>query len=205
MAALNYNDTVSLFNNLKQSIDEFYVLNQHLENSGVFSMSKILRNCLKMDHFLNSNFESLWKMEHDDLRELREKLQSIPVEIIKHNDNDSDDDLDDDSYCDMPPLIPVETNDITEINYDDMPPLIPLSSVFSSQNGLNEEDMSSVYSVCTLDKAVLSPSRPQTPVNIPYTFRQSTPPTVLRSSMWGWPPVYNSMSALSFNQEVRDL
>jgi len=213
MATLNYDNTVSLFNDLKKSIDEFYLLNQHLENCNVFSMSKILRNCTKMEYFLNSNFEYLWKMEHDEVRELREKLENIPVEIIKNKDDLSDDSDDDDDYDDMPPLIqmcnndippliPIYNNDISDIIYDDIPPLIPAS------NPTTDDDEVSVHSVCSIDKAVFIPSRPESPVNdeykIPNTFRANSPPTVLKTSLWGWPLMYNSNSALLFNEGVRN-
>ena len=79
---INNSDALMLFNNLKLSIDTFYSKNSHLQESGVFNMSEIIRNCNKMEAYLNGDYESLWRMEHQDATDLRNRLETVPVEIV---------------------------------------------------------------------------------------------------------------------------
>jgi hypothetical protein len=110
---INNSDALMLFNNLKLSIDTFYSKNSHLQESGVFNMSEIIRNCNKMEAYLNGDFESLWRMEHQDATDLRNRLETVPVEIVH------------DEFEDMPPL---ESDVLSDVS-DSMPPLVPFDVV----------------------------------------------------------------------------
>ena len=106
MTTIDTNENLALFNNLKKSIDDFYSKNAHLESSGVFSMREILINCEKLEHFLYGDFQKLWRLEREETRILRQKLENIPVEVV-HETNHTDTD-------NMPPLIPCEESMIEQ-------------------------------------------------------------------------------------------
>ena len=215
MTTLNYDDTVELFSNLKNSIDTFRSKNYHLELSGVFSMDEILKNCLRMEIFLSGDFEQLWRIEHEYTKELRKKLEIISVEVNKNKSTSTEDSFDDmpeliPLYCDdMPGLIPLsdDEDDLPELippycanknplmPDDDMPGLIPLSD--------DEDDMPGLIPLS--DYSSIKHDVNEAFCNIePYEYRPESPTTIPRSNLWNW-PAYNPMSALMFNQQVRDL
>ena len=207
MATLNYDDTVELFSNLKKSIDTFRSKNYHLEVSGVFNMVEILQTCSKMEIFLSGDFEQLWRIEHEYTKELRKKLELIPIGINKNKGTSTEDSFDDlpeliPLYCDdMPPLIPLSDDE------DDMPGLIPLyCDDMPPLSKISHEDMPSLFpntlynEYSTIDHDVNEKFCHLDGINSePYTS-----PIVSKSNLWNW-PTYNPVSALMFNQQVRDL
>jgi hypothetical protein len=172
---INNSDALMLFNNLKLSIDTFYSKNSHLQESGVFNMSEIIHNCNKMEAYLNGDFESLWRMEHQDVTDLRNRLETVPVEIV-HDDFD-----------DMPPL---ESDVLSDVS-DSMPPLVPFSTV----HPLDSDTLSDVFD--NMPPPVRAPSPPlKNELNTAFT-KPST-------SLWSWPQTYTPMSAMNFNQQIRE-
>jgi len=196
MVKLDYDDTMALFYNLKKSIDEFYAKNSHLEESGVFSLGEVLRNCAKMDHFLNKEFEHLWRMERDEARELREKLETVPVEINHPTDESENDNFDDmpplvkDPFYDMPALITCKKKlPLVKDPFYDMPALIPCNE----EPSLIEQNADDAFCEVGGD------------ISAAFEVKPPSSPTILRTSIWNWAPSYTSDSALAFSQQVRDL
>lgn len=183
MATLNYDDTVELFSNLKKSIDTFRSKNYHLEVSGVFNMVEILQTCSKMEIFLSGDFEQLWRIEHEYTKELRKKLELIPIGINKNKGTSTED-----SFDDLPELIPLYCDDmppLSKISHEDMPSLFP-NTLYNEYSTI-DHDVNEKF--CHLDGINSEPY---------------TSPIVSKSNLWNW-PTYNPVSALMFNQQVRDL
>jgi hypothetical protein len=183
MANLNYDDLMEVFTNLKKSINDFHSENEHLETSGVFSMNAIMKSCEKMEALLNCDFEYLWKLERQDVKELREKLENIPVEIVKHK-NEED-------YSDMPPLIPLQNTIPSES--------CGLGCKCVSENLIQESVIQDTTNqeFCYFEpdtKSVNSEPRPNQ--NVPL-------PTSLKSSIWSWPASYNPISSSIYNNQLR--
>jgi len=108
---MDHSEILQMFSLLKQSIDNFYSKNIHLENSGVFSMTEIIRNCNKLEAYLNSDYKVLWQMERQEVKDLRERLETVPVEIVH---------MPPEEFDTMPPL----ERDVLDSEFDDMPPLV---------------------------------------------------------------------------------
>ena len=170
MASIDYDDLMMLFNDLKKSIHTFHSTNVHLERSGVFSMREILTNCEKMDALLKCDYEVLWRLEHQEVKELRQKLESIPVEVVKAERKEEEEDFDT-----MPPLV--------------KDPALPGKEEMAEVSMI-EQDANEAF--CH-DLSYESTPLPK------------TPPTLLRSTLWTWPVAYNPVSALAYNQQIRDL
>lgn len=131
-----------------------------------------------MEYFLNSEFEHLWRMEREEARELRQKIESVPVEIV-HPPDESENDI----FEDMPPLI--------KDPFYDMPALVPCKDVELS---MIEQDADNAFCEVSGD------------ISAAFDVRPASPPTALRTSIWNWAPTaYNPISALAFSQQVRDL
>ena len=171
MTTIDYTDLMMLFNDLKKSIDIFHSTNSHLEKSGVFNMQDILNNCEKMDALLKCDYEVLWRLEHQEVKELRQKLESIPVEVVKAERKEESDD----EFDDMPPLVKASALPIKEEEAE-------ISMIEQDANEAFCHDLS--YESKALPK---------------------TPPTLHRSTLWTWPVPYNPISALAYNQQIRDL
>ena len=169
MASIEYADLMLLFNDLKNSIDTFHSTNSHLEKSGVFSMQDILNNCEKMEALLKGDYEILWRLEHQMVKELRQKLESIPVEVVKAEGKDTHDDI-----------------------FEDMPPLVKDPALSTCEEDISKIEMDANEAFCH---------------DLSYESKepQKAPPTLLRSTLWAWPAVYNPVSALAYNQQIRDL
>ena len=205
MTTVNYDDTMELFSNLKNSINTFRSKNYHLELSGVFSMEEILKNCSRMEVFLSGDFEQLWRIEHEYTKELRKKLELIPVEVTKNKCTHTED-----SFDDLPELIPLYcANKNPLMPDDDMPGLIPLSDEEDDMPGLipvsndDEDDMPGLIPVS--DYSTIKHDANEAFCNLEsYDYRPASPSTIPRSNLWNW-PAYNPMSALMFNQQIRDL
>jgi len=175
MATLDYSDLMMVFNDLKKSIDSFHSVNAHLEKSGVFCMGDILTNCEKMEAFLKCDFEVLWRLENQMVKELRHKLETIPVEVVKAEEKKQDS------------------------SFDDMPPLFrePGSITCAVNTVTNEADVSAIEqdanaAFCNDDSRDSKPPVPQS------TFLRAALWNYL-------PSPYNPIIGYAPNQQVRDL
>ena len=105
-------------------------------------MSEILKNCAKMECFLNGDYKALWRMENEEVKNLREKLELVPVETARQRSE-------------------------TEDTYDDMPPLIdedfPIPSCLITPSSISKDN--SVVENETNEEAIAPPYeyRPQSP------------------------------------------
>lgn len=109
MEYLDAEETRSVFDELKNSINSFYKKYSELDTNGTIDMMQILRNCEKMDHFLNSDFYQLWRLEQEDRVKLAKKLEAIPLESAKppevtRRGSESSQESED-SCASMPPLV----------------------------------------------------------------------------------------------------
>jgi len=154
-------------------------------------MSEIIRNCNKMEAYLNGDYESLWRMEHQDATDLRNRLETVPVEIV-HDDFDDMPPLEPDVLSDVsesarPPVPfntvhPLDSDALSDVS-DSMPPLVPFSTVYPLQSDVVSDVPDSMP---PLEK----------------------PPSPLKNELntafaWPWPQTYTPMSAMYFNQQVR--
>lgn len=155
---MDHSEILQMFSLLKQSIDTFYSKNIHLENSGVISMTEIIRNCNKLDAYLNSDYEFLWRMERQEVKDLRERLESVPVEIVHTSPEDFDT---------MPPL----ERDVLDSDCDDMPPLV---SEF--------DDMPPLVDLAPPVEKFVPPETNE--LNTAFSKYSTTPPVY---SLWSWP------------------
>lgn len=80
MATICINTLNEVFDELKSSIHTLYAKHSILDSVGLLDLESILRNCDKMELFLNDDFRGLWMMEQEDRRRLAKLLESIPVE-----------------------------------------------------------------------------------------------------------------------------
>ena len=186
---MDHSEILQMFTLLKKSIDTFHSKNIHLENSGVFSMAEINNNCKKLEAYLNGDYEVLWRMERQEVKDLRERLESVPVEIVHMSSEDFDT---------MPPL----ERDVLDSEYDTMPPLEP---ILPSDEKLNtavfsEYEVHPTVSNCD-DMPPLKPIHQQyEKLNTALYLNNYNPST---TPLWSWPA--SSTSALVFNQHIRDL
>ena len=114
MEFVDTEEVKEVFGDLKKSIDQFYSKYSELDTNGTIDMKDILRNCAKMEHFLNGEFYNLWQMEQDERRKLTQKLESIGTVCCKVNCTANKEDSKETSgSCDsMPPLI--NTDDVSQ-------------------------------------------------------------------------------------------
>jgi len=130
-----------VFADLKKSIEEFYGKYSYLDTNGDMDFDAVLRNCSKMELFLNGDYKELWLMEKEEHRRVLKQLESIPVETYRPRQM-SDESIVErrDSCSSMPPLEKIECNtnlcDKTAcecIDDEKMPPLVsnwtPIASV----------------------------------------------------------------------------
>ena len=100
-----------MFADLKLSIQEYYAT---LHTSELESMDSILRNCDKMDLFLEQDYRSLWRMEQEERRRLAVQLESIPVRLCQPEEVSTIERRD--SCTSMPGLEEVLEDDVEPVN-----------------------------------------------------------------------------------------
>lgn len=70
-------DINRLFTDLKEKVELFYQKNADLDASGMIQMEPILRATKKLDLYLSGDFEGLWRMECEELQNLKDEMEEM--------------------------------------------------------------------------------------------------------------------------------
>lgn len=120
---ISIDEVREVFDELKESIEQFYSKYAELDTDGVIDMGPVLRNCSKMELFLDGDYKELYLMEQEDRRRLAKQLESIPVETVKDQEVQTKERRD--SCSSMPPLESFNLTQAIEnykaMKFDDMP------------------------------------------------------------------------------------
>jgi len=121
MATISTDELREMFNDLKKSIKVFYLENAEQVTDGTLKFEAVMKNCDKLELFIDGDYKQLWFMEQEERRRLARQLESIPIQTAKLQEISEVQRRD--SYTSMPPLETILHENITETTFDDMPHL----------------------------------------------------------------------------------
>lgn len=75
MAEPSISELISLFDNLKKSINAFYVKYSDLDAKGTIDMRDMMRESDKVQLYIDGDLYALWQMEREDTQRLTKRLQ----------------------------------------------------------------------------------------------------------------------------------
>jgi hypothetical protein len=176
MEYLDTEETKLIFTDLKRSINQFHAKYSDLEKNGMIDMSDIMRNCTKMEHYINSEFYELWQLEQEERRKLAKRLENAVLMCCEAPCRSTVEDEEDSDSCDsMPPLINIDSLKCPAESSD----LGPLEASDISEYKVNERDY----------------TKPLYPLYY----------TPHSRSIWNWGSSSSVLGALSFNKDVLNL